>query len=78
MNLFYQKETRPMKKNNKKDCVYMLVTNDIYELPLAVADSVPELAEILHIPQNRIYSAMSKAKAKKQKSMYIKVEFKEE
>lgn len=62
----------------KEDCVYMLITTDIYELPLAVADSVAELAQILQIPQNRIYSAMSKAKARKQKSMYIKVELKEE
>lgn len=54
--------------------VYMLITRDKYEYPLAVADSVTELAKILKIPRNRIYSAMKHAEKKGYRSQYIKVE----
>ena len=54
--------------------VYMLVSNDKYELPLVVADSVAELAHILGIKQNVISSAISHSKKKGFKSMYVKVE----
>ena len=54
--------------------LYMLVTNDEYELPIVVADSVSELARILKIPPNRIQSAISHAKKKGHKSIYVKVE----
>lgn len=53
--------------------VYMKVTNDKYEFPIAVADSLAELARILDIPKNNISSAMSHAKRKKQRCQYIKV-----
>ena len=37
-----------------KDYVYMYVSDDEYELPLAVADSSKELAEILGIKKNTV------------------------
>jgi len=51
----------------------MKITNDKYEFPVAVADSLAELARILNIPKNNISSAMSHAKRKKQRCQYIKV-----
>ena len=39
--------------------IYMQVTSDKYELPVAVADSVKELAEHEHITISAIYSAIS-------------------
>lgn len=42
--------------------IWMKVTLDEYELPLAVADSSIELAAILGISQKTIYSSMSHAK----------------
>lgn len=57
----------------RNNAVYMLVTQDKYELPLIVADSVTELAQILGIKRNVISSAMSHAKKKGFKSMYVKV-----
>ena len=40
----------------------MMVTQDKYELPLAVADSVEELARITGAKTNNIYSALSHQK----------------
>lgn len=57
----------------RQKTVYMLVTQDKYELPLAVADSVAELAQILGIKQNIISSAISHAKKKGFNSRYVKV-----
>lgn len=54
--------------------VYMAITKDKYELPIAVADSCNELARILGIKPNHISSSMSKARKKGYKSRYIKVE----
>ena len=53
--------------------VYMKITNDEYEFPVAVADSLAELARILKVPKNNISSAMSHARRKKQRCQYIKV-----
>lgn len=39
--------------------VYMKVTSDKYELPLAIADSIVDLAEMCGIKPNSIYSKMS-------------------
>lgn len=54
--------------------LYMLVTKDKYELPLVIADSLGELADKLSIPKNRITSAISHAKKKGHKSIYVKVQ----
>lgn len=58
--------------------LYMLVSNDEYELPLVIADSIAELGRKLSIPANRISSAMSHAKKKGYRSSYVKVEVEEE
>lgn len=43
-------------------CVYMKVTKDKYELPLAVADSPAELAAMTGDSIKTIWSAVSRAK----------------
>lgn len=58
--------------------IYMKVTNDKYELPLAIADSVKELAGIVGKKPNRISSSMSHAKARGYKSPYRRVEIEDE
>ena len=40
--------------------VYMAVTADKYELPVATADTAFGLARLLGLPQNRVHEAMSK------------------
>lgn len=54
--------------------LYMLVTKDEYELPLCVAGSLDELAEMVHSTKNSIASAISHAKQKGKKCKYVKVE----
>ena len=54
-------------------CVYMVVTNDPYELPIAIADTIEELSKMIGVKPNAISSAMSKAKKKGFKSIYKKV-----
>ncbi len=54
-----------MSKYKPKDgcrTVWMKVTLDEYELPLAIADTSVELAEILGVTSKTIYSSMSHAK----------------
>lgn len=58
--------------------LYMKVTNDEYELPVAVADSSKELAEMVGTTRNAILSAISHGKTDKYKRVYIKVEFEDE
>ena len=52
--------------------VYMKVTKDKYELPIAVANTVRELAAILGISENCISSSMSHERAGKSISPYKK------
>lgn len=47
--------------------IWMLVTSDEYELPLAVADTASELAEICGVRENNIISSISHFKAKNHK-----------
>ena len=55
--------------------VFMKVTRDRYELPIAIADSVQELARITGSNENTISSALSHAKTKRRKkSIYQAVE----
>lgn len=58
--------------------VYMKVTKDKYELPIAVANTVRELAAILGISENCISSSMSHERAGKSISPYKKIEIEEE
>ena len=56
-----------------KEVLYMKVSNDKYELPEAVAGSVKELALLLGITTNAIYSAFSQSKTKGYNNRYVKV-----
>lgn len=54
--------------------LWMKVTNDKYELPIAIAESAYELADMLGINANVIYSQMSHFKAGRTKSCpYIQI-----
>ena len=53
--------------------LYMEITNDKYELPLAVADSAEELARMRKVKPNSIYNLIWSAAKRKGKSRYIKV-----
>lgn len=57
--------------------IWMMVSSDELELPLAVASSQAELARIIGIPANNIASAISQAKKRGHKSQYVKVEIEE-
>ena len=55
--------------------IYMMVTDDKFELPLAVADSAPELAEMIGRNVNTIYSGISHEQhGRIKRSIYKKVE----
>lgn len=54
--------------------MYMLISHDKYELPLAVADTINELAKMLGKNPNTISSIMCHARKKGQWCRYIKVD----
>lgn len=55
--------------------VFMKVTRDKYELPIAIADSIPELAKITGTNENTIKSAISHCKNGRRKtSVYQAIE----
>lgn len=57
-----------------KKIVWMKVTHDKYELPVAVADTAEELAKICGTTKNCICSSMSHAKnGRKKWTPYVKV-----
>lgn len=59
--------------------IWMAVTTDKYELPIAVADTADELAKLVGVAnRNLIYSSMCKAKKHGWKSKYIKVNIQED
>lgn len=62
---------------NKKKVLYMLVTNDEYELPLAVADSLAEIAKIAGIKKYSVASLISRSISNKKRCPYVRVEFEE-
>lgn len=53
--------------------LYMRVTNDNYQLPIAVTDTIKELAEIFNTTPNVISASISRQRAGKGKSTYYKV-----
>ena len=58
--------------------LYMMVTDDELELPLVVADSAQELADIIGRNVNTIYSGISHEQhGRIKRSIYKKVEVKE-
>lgn len=61
--------------------LWLQVTNDEYELPLAVADSCKELARMVGVTPQNIYEAKCKYKNHKKhrrKYRYITVEIEED
>jgi hypothetical protein len=63
-----------MSAKQKPERIWMLVTSDKYRLPMAVADSIEELAELVGVKVNTIVSAVSHAKKKGRNCRYIAVE----
>ena len=56
--------------------VYMEVTKDKYELPLALADSARELSRMTGATKSTIYKSVSRIKTGKHKQgRFVKVEF---
>ena len=53
--------------------IYMKVTDDEYELPLAVAGSAAELARMVGVKENSIFIAIQRERKKGWKSRYVKV-----
>ncbi len=62
----------------KKQYVWMMVTFDEFELPLAVADTAAELGKLVGQSSNAITSAVSKAKHKGFRSRYHAVEIEDD
>ena len=58
--------------------VYMEVTKDIYELPVAIADSVEKLAKIRKVSANAISSRMYHCKKRGYWCRYLKVEIEDD
>lgn len=56
-----------------KNVIWMAVTPDKYELPVAVADSAKELGMLLGKTANAIHSSMCNARKRGNKSIYVKV-----
>jgi hypothetical protein len=50
-----------------------MVSRDIYELPLAVADSIKELSLLTGKSSSTIRAQLSRAKKQGRKSQYIKI-----
>ena len=59
--------------------LYMMVTKDKYELPLAVAGSATELSRMTGVPEMQIYSQASKYRhGLLKRSKFVRVEDYEE
>lgn len=59
--------------------LYMAVTPDKYQLPLAVADSVQQLARMVGVTTNSIYSAISHGESMNwKKRRYLRIRIDEE
>ena len=57
--------------------IWMKITKDEYELPVAVADTAAELARMLNVSVDTIYSATSRRRNRGDKTAFIKVEVEE-
>lgn len=63
----------------QKKYLYMAVTPDEYQLPLAVADSVQQLAWMVGVTSNSIYSAISHGESRNwKKRRYVRIRVDEE
>lgn len=54
--------------------IYMKVTNDKYQLPVAVTDTIKELAELFNTTSNVISASISRQRSGKGKGTYYRVE----
>lgn len=61
-----------------KQCIYLKVTKDKYELPLIVTEGARELAEKEGVSVNTIYSSISHYERGDQYSPYRRVRIEEE
>lgn len=62
-----------------KKKLYMLVTQDKYELPVVIAETASELGRILGVPANSIICGCSDYESgRRKKSKYRRVEIEEE
>lgn len=57
----------------KYQYIWMKVTSDEYELPIAVADSAQELADMLGINKSNIMSCISHSKSNGYRSCYMRL-----
>lgn len=58
--------------------LWLKVTADNLELPVAVADTARQLADMVGTTTNNIHSSISKSKSRGYRSQYIKVEIEED
>lgn len=58
--------------------VYMKVTNDRYRLPVAVADSIGELAQLCGVTYSTVAKALARTRNHGIRSRYIRVLLPEE
>lgn len=58
--------------------VYMEITKDEYELPLAIGNTIEELARIVKMKPNNIACEIYRAKTKKSKARFIRVDIGDE
>lgn len=56
-----------------KNAVYMMVTKDELELPMAIANSVSELAKMVGTTSNVILCQISRAKKTGRRCRFVKV-----
>lgn len=57
------------------DHVFMMVTKDKYELPLAVADTRKELGRMIGVSPITIANSITRTRKDGHKSQYIRVDF---
>ena len=57
--------------------LWMKITKDEYELPVAVAETAAELARMLNVSVDTIYSATSRRRNRGDKTAFVKVEVEE-
>ena len=57
--------------------LWMKITKDEYELPVAVAETAAELARMLNVSVDTIYSATSRRRNRGDKTAFVKVELEE-
>lgn len=62
----------------QKKYLWIKVTDDELEYPVAIADSARELAKMLGVSTNSIYSAISKSRSRGNSTQFHKIELDEE